>query len=79
MEAPEELHGLARDGLRKIAARELNARGPRMDAVFYLRDPLRDRHAGKGQPLSLPVGDELRCISLNVSPTMELSIGEQEC
>jgi hypothetical protein len=31
------------------------------------------------QPLSLPVGDELRRISLNVSPTNEHSIGEQEC
>ena len=41
MEAPEELRGLARDGLRKIAARELKARGPRMDAVFYLLDALR--------------------------------------
>jgi len=41
MEAPEELRGLARDGLRKIAARELKARGPRMDAVFYQLDALR--------------------------------------
>ena len=41
MEAPEELRGLARDGLRKIAARELKARVPRMDAVFYLLDALR--------------------------------------
>ncbi len=41
MEAPEELRGLARDGLRKIAARELKARGPRMDAVFYLLDAMR--------------------------------------
>ena len=41
MEAPEELRVLARDGLRKIAARELKARGPRMDAVFYLLDALR--------------------------------------
>ena len=41
MEAPEELRGLARDGLRRIAARELKARGPRMDAVFYLLDALR--------------------------------------
>jgi tetratricopeptide (TPR) repeat protein len=31
MEAPEELCGLARNGLSKIAARELQARGPRMD------------------------------------------------
>jgi len=31
MEAPEELRGLARDELSKIAARELKARGPRKD------------------------------------------------
>jgi hypothetical protein len=41
MEAPEELRVLARKGLSKIAARELKARGPRMDAVFYLLDALR--------------------------------------
>ena len=41
LEAPEELRVLARDGLRKIAARELKARGPRMDAVFYLLDAMR--------------------------------------
>jgi len=41
MGAPEELRGLARDGLRKIAVRGLKARGPRMDAVFYLLDALR--------------------------------------
>ena len=41
MEAPEELRALARKGLSKIAARELKARGPRMDAVFYLLDALR--------------------------------------
>jgi hypothetical protein len=41
MESPEDLHGLARNGLREIAARELKARGPRMDAVFYLLDALR--------------------------------------
>jgi tetratricopeptide (TPR) repeat protein len=41
MEAPEELRGLARNGLSKIAARELKARGPRMDAVFYLLDAMR--------------------------------------
>jgi tetratricopeptide (TPR) repeat protein len=41
MEAPEELRVLARDGLRRIAARELKARGPRMDAVFYLLDAMR--------------------------------------
>ncbi len=31
MEAPEELRGLARDGLRRIVVRGLKARGPRMD------------------------------------------------
>ena len=41
MEAPEKLRGLARKRLSKIAARELKARGPRMDAVFYLLDALR--------------------------------------
>ena len=41
LEAPEELRVLARDGLRRIAARELKARGPRMDAVFYLLDAMR--------------------------------------
>jgi len=40
MEAPEELRGLARDGLRRIVAREFKARGPRMDAVFYLLDAM---------------------------------------
>jgi len=40
MEAPEELRALARNGLSKIAARELKARGPRMDAVFYLLDAM---------------------------------------
>jgi hypothetical protein len=41
LEAPEELRVLARDELRRIAARELKARGPRMDAVFYLLDAMR--------------------------------------
>ncbi len=41
MEAPEERRSLARNGLSKIAARELKARGPRMDAVFYLLDAMR--------------------------------------
>jgi hypothetical protein len=41
MEAPEELCGLARNGLRKIAAREFKSRGPRMDAVFFLLDAVR--------------------------------------
>ena len=35
MEAPEELRVLARDGLRRIAARELKVRGSKMDAAFY--------------------------------------------
>lgn len=41
MPAPEELRALARNGLREIAVRELKARGPRMDAVFYLLDAMR--------------------------------------
>jgi len=41
MPAPEELRSLARNGLREIAVRELKARGPRMDAVFYLLDAMR--------------------------------------
>jgi len=41
MEAPESLRVLAMSGLRKIASRELKAKGPRMDAVFYLLDALR--------------------------------------
>jgi hypothetical protein len=41
MEAPEDLRGLARNGLPEIAAMELKAKGPRMDAVFYLLDAMR--------------------------------------
>ena len=41
MPAPDELRALARNGLREIAVRELKARGPRMDAVFYLLDAMR--------------------------------------
>jgi hypothetical protein len=41
MEAPDSLRGMARSGLRKIAVREFNAKGPRMDAVFYLLDAMR--------------------------------------
>jgi hypothetical protein len=41
MEALEDLRGLARNELREIAARELKAGGPRVDAVFYLLDALR--------------------------------------
>ena len=47
MEAPEELRGLARNGLSKIAARELKARGPRMDAVFYPAGPCGSFAAGR--------------------------------
>ena len=31
MKTPEELRGLARDGLRRIAVHRLKARGPRKD------------------------------------------------
>jgi hypothetical protein len=41
MEVPEELRSLAGNGLREIAAREIKACGPRMDAVFYLLDAMR--------------------------------------
>ena len=41
MPAPKDLRALARNGLREIAVRELKARGPRMDAVFYLLDAMR--------------------------------------
>lgn len=41
MEAPENLRVLAKNGLREIAVRGLKARGPRLDAVFYLLDALR--------------------------------------
>jgi hypothetical protein len=41
MEAPDDLRGLARKGLREIAARGLKARGPRLDAVSYLLDAMR--------------------------------------
>ena len=41
MPAQEELRALAKNGLRKIAVRGLKARGPRMDAVFYLLDAMR--------------------------------------
>lgn len=41
MRAPEGLQRLARDGLRDIAARKLKARGPRLDAVFYLLDAMK--------------------------------------
>ena len=41
MPPPEELRALTRNGLREIAVSELKARGPRMDAVFYLLDAMR--------------------------------------
>ncbi len=41
MPAPEELQTLASNGLREIAVWELKARGPRMDAVFYMMDAMR--------------------------------------
>jgi hypothetical protein len=41
MPAPEELRGVARNGLREIAVRGLKSLGPRMDAVFYLLDAMR--------------------------------------
>lgn len=41
MDASEGLCRLARDGLREIAARESKAKGPRMDAVFYMLDALK--------------------------------------
>jgi len=41
VQSPKSLRGLARNGLREIAARELKAKGPRMDAVFYLLDAMR--------------------------------------
>lgn len=41
MEAPEELRVLAKSGLREIASCELKAKGPRMDAFFYLLDAMR--------------------------------------
>jgi hypothetical protein len=40
MPASEELRALAKNGLREIAMRGLKSRGPRMDAVFYLRDAM---------------------------------------
>ncbi|MCX6680970.1 MAG: hypothetical protein NTX42_11500 [Methanothrix sp.] len=61
MEAPEELRDLARDGLRKIAARKLKARGPRKDgglpvgivpeplALFSL--PLHQSHQATSDPI----------------------------
>jgi hypothetical protein len=40
MEAPEEVRGLARDGLGEIVVRDLKSRGPRREAVFYLLDAI---------------------------------------
>jgi hypothetical protein len=36
MGAPEDLRGLARDGLREMAAREIKAKGPRKDRGLLL-------------------------------------------
>ncbi|MFZ3051010.1 MAG: hypothetical protein WA106_09445 [Methanothrix sp.] len=36
MEAPEDLRGLARNGLREMSALEFKVMGPRIDAIFYL-------------------------------------------
>jgi hypothetical protein len=50
-----ELRALARNGLREIAVRELKARGPRVDAVFYLLDamrPLSEAHGVRPRDLS---------------------------
>ncbi len=41
MDAAESLRVLAKNGLREIASRELKAKRPRMDAIFYLLDALR--------------------------------------
>jgi len=60
MEAAEELRDLARDGLRKIAVRELKARGPRMDAVFYLLDAMR-LFSGKSLEEVREISFEIAC------------------
>jgi len=41
MDAPEELHSLARNGPRVIASQEFKAVGLRMEAVFYLLDAMK--------------------------------------
>jgi len=58
MPAPEQLRSLAKNGLREIASRELKARGPRMDAVFYLLDAMR---LFRGRPL-----EEVREIAFEI-------------
>ena len=58
MQAPEELRTLAKNGLREIAVRGLKARGPRMDAVFYLLDAIR-RFSGKSL-------DEVREVAFDI-------------
>ncbi len=58
MEAPESLRVLAKSGLREIASRELKAKGPRVDAVFYLLGAL---HLFRGKSL-----DEVREIAFEI-------------
>lgn len=58
MEAPEDLRGMARDGLREIAARELKARGAAKDGCRLLSV---GRHAALlGQVARGGPGDRLR-------------------
>jgi hypothetical protein len=57
MEAPEDLRGLARNGLREMAALEFKAMGPRIDAIFYLLDTLQLFH---GNSVQRDPGDHLR-------------------
>jgi hypothetical protein len=77
MEAPEELRGLARDGLRKIAAQELKARGPRMDTAFYLLDAMRLFH-GKSLPGRTFFALQLICIMYagfkRIEPGMDIGV-----
>jgi tetratricopeptide (TPR) repeat protein len=59
MEAPGELHGLARNGLREIAAQEFKAAGLRMDAVFYLLDAMKtfkDKSFQEIQDITFEIG-----------------------
>jgi tetratricopeptide (TPR) repeat protein len=59
MDAPGELHGLARNGLREIAAQEFKATGLRMDAVFYLLDAMktfRDKSFQEIQEVTFEIG-----------------------
>ena len=72
MEAPEDLRGLARNGLREMAACELKARGRRKDggllsagcrsalsrevAAGDPRDHIRDRDAGAARGWTSAIG-----------------------